>query len=60
MELVMKIFLMGIAGAVISAVLWVAFFTLVVDVPAHDSLTPIVFILGGFAAAFFALKGIIS
>ena len=59
MEFTMRVSLGGVAGAVLSAVLWVAFFTLVVPWPGHEILTMSVFIFGGFVASFVSLKGLL-
>ena len=59
MEFTMRVFLGALVGAVLSAVLWVAFFTLVVPWPGHEILTVSVFILGGFVASFVSLKGLL-
>ena len=46
----------GLAGAVLSAILWVMFFTHVVPWQRHETFTAAVFILAGLTCAIFSLK----
>ena len=57
MEIMMRVLIGGIVGGVIIAVLWAAFFTLVVTWPGHQSFITMVFMLGGFGSAILSLKG---
>ena len=59
MEFALRVILGGMFGAVITAILWVAFFTMVVPWPGHEIFTMSVFILGGFVASFVSLKGML-
>ena len=57
MGIIMRVFLAGIVGGAVLAVLWVVFFTLVVNWPGHESFTTTAFLLGGLIFAMLGLKG---
>ena len=59
MEFVMRVLLAGIAGGVITAIAWVAFFTVVYPWPSHEVFNTAVFILGGTISAIVGLKGLL-
>ena len=59
MEFLMRIFIAGIVGGVVTAILWVLFFTMVLPWPAHEMFITMVFILGGTASAIGGLKGVL-
>ena len=59
MNVIAGIVIAGVIGGVVLAILWVAFFTIVMPWPAHSSFTPMVFVIGGSGSALIGLKALI-
>ena len=56
MDIILRITLAGVIGGILAAVLWVAFFTTVLEWPAHQIFTTVVFIFGGAIGGMISLK----